>query len=102
MMKTIGVDMRTNLKMYLDRKPRSGRVDKAICHGVIEKMEYAEQLGYIRTSDDRRFCFELSDVLDTMFYSLEPGSEVRFVRDKGDQRAQASNVYVLGTQLDVE
>ena len=70
-------------------------------HGVVEKMDYIEGHGFIRTSDDRRIYFNLNSVLDNMFYSLEPGSEVRFVEHEGDLGSQASRVYVLGTHHEV-
>lgn len=97
-------DAFASMSRQLEGEQRTVRVNvkdhELPLHGVIEKMDYIEGHGFIRTSDKRRIYFHLNSVLDNMFYSLEPGSEVRFVEREGDQGAQASSVHVLGTHHD--
>jgi cold shock CspA family protein/ribosome-associated translation inhibitor RaiA len=64
-------------------------------HGVVESVEHTDDHGFIRTSDERLVYFHRNSVVDDLFHSLLPGSEVRFVESRGDQGPQASSVYVL-------
>ena len=65
-------------------------------HGKIAALYPDRSCGRIATSDGREIYFHRNSVLNANFDHLEPGLEVRFHEETGDQGAQASSVHVIG------
>jgi ribosomal subunit interface protein len=64
--------------------------------GRIVSMQHEKNFGRILTADGREIYFHRNSVLDASFDRLEPGIEVRFDEEPGDQGPQASSVHVIG------
>lgn len=104
MMKDIGVVMQTPLAIVFEGIPRSELVEKDIRDRVENLEENFDRIISCRvhlelknnSHHQGRIYFHLNSVVDNMFHSLEPGSEVRFMECEGDQGPQASSVHVLG------
>jgi ribosomal subunit interface protein len=65
-------------------------------HGRIVSMHPDKDCGRILTADGREIYFHRNSVLNASFDRLEPGIEVRFNEEPGDQGPQASSVHVIG------
>jgi ribosomal subunit interface protein len=87
---------RRELQEYV--RHRRGRVKhhEPPPHGRI--LEIFPQLDYgkIASSDGREVYFHRNSVLDADFDTLQPGTEVRFDEEAGDEGPQASTVRVIG------
>jgi ribosome-associated translation inhibitor RaiA/cold shock CspA family protein len=64
--------------------------------GRIVSMQREKNCGRILTADGREIYFHRNSVLNASFDRLEPGIEVRFNEEPGDQGPQASSVHVIG------
>jgi ribosomal subunit interface protein len=71
-------------------------------HGKILSLDPARDCGLIETSDKREIYFHRNSVLNASFDKLEPGVEVRFSEERGDEGPQASTVHVIGKHHLVE
>jgi cold shock CspA family protein len=65
-------------------------------HGKILTLDPERGSGRIATSDGREVYFHRNSVLNADFDKLEPGLEVRFHEELGDEGPQASSVHVIG------
>jgi ribosomal subunit interface protein len=65
-------------------------------HGKIALLDKERGCGQIATPDGREIYFHRNSVLNATFDRLEPGTEVRFSEEAGDQGPQASSVHVIG------
>jgi cold shock CspA family protein/ribosome-associated translation inhibitor RaiA len=65
-------------------------------HGRIATIDAERNCGRIATSDGRDVYFHRNSVVNATFDKLEPGTEVRFSEEAGDQGPQASSVHVVG------
>ena len=65
-------------------------------HGKITSLHHDENCGRILTADGREIYFHRNSVINADFDRLEPGTEVRFSEEPGDQGPQASSVHVIG------
>jgi ribosomal subunit interface protein len=65
-------------------------------HGRIASVEPDKDCGRILTADGREIYFHRNSVLNARFDRLEPGVEVRFNEEQGDEGPQASSVHVVG------
>jgi ribosomal subunit interface protein len=65
-------------------------------HGRIASLDRGQGSGRIATADGREIYFHRNSVLNANFDHLEPGVEVRFSEEAGDQGPQASSVHVVG------
>ena len=64
----------------------------------VTKLFPIEGYGFLETPDGREVYFHSHSVLNGGFDRLEPGTEVRFVEEEGDQGPQASTVVPLKRQ----
>jgi cold shock CspA family protein/ribosome-associated translation inhibitor RaiA len=62
--------------------------------GHITRLEHEAGYGFLETSDGREIYFHCNSVLDRAFDRLEPGAEVRFAEEQGEQGPQASTVIL--------
>ncbi|HEY8519254.1 MAG TPA: HPF/RaiA family ribosome-associated protein [Gammaproteobacteria bacterium] len=65
-------------------------------HGRITSIHADRQHGHIVTPDGREIYFHRNSVVNADFDKLEPGMEVRFAEEEGDEGPQASSVHVVG------
>lgn len=65
-------------------------------HGEILSLRPDKDCGRILTADGREIYFHRNSVIATTFDRLEPGMQVRFSEEQGDQGPQASSVHVIG------
>jgi ribosomal subunit interface protein len=65
-------------------------------HGRIGTLSPAQDCGTITTPDGREIYFHRNSVLDGGYDRLQPGTEVRFAEEMGEQGPQASTVHVIG------
>jgi ribosomal subunit interface protein len=65
-------------------------------HGRIASIDREGGSGRIETSDGRNIYFHRNSVRTGRFEHLEPGMEVRFSEEPGDQGPQASTVHRVG------
>jgi cold shock CspA family protein/ribosome-associated translation inhibitor RaiA len=66
--------------------------------GRIASIDRDRDCGRIATADGREIYFHRNSVLNADFDRLEPGAEVRFDEEAGDQGPQASSLRVVGKQ----
>jgi cold shock CspA family protein len=64
--------------------------------GHVTKFLAGEDCGFIAAADGSEVYFHRNAVLDGAFDRLVVGSEVVFVEEEGDKRAQASTVRLIG------
>ncbi len=65
--------------------------------GLVEKLFDHEGYGFIRAAtDNRQVYFHRNSVLHGDFERLEPGAEVRYSAEEGDEGPQASSVQLVG------
>lgn len=67
-------------------------------HGRIARLERDKDCGRIMTTDGREIYFHRKSVRNARFDRLEPGAEVWFNEEQGDEGPQASSVHVIGKQ----
>lgn len=76
------------------------RLKKQLRHtmaqGFVEKILLDREGGFIRSRDERDVYFHRNSVLNGHFNDLNPGDEVRFVEEQGEQGPQASTVEKMG------
>jgi cold shock CspA family protein/ribosome-associated translation inhibitor RaiA len=65
-------------------------------HGRIAALDRERNCGRIATADGREIYFHRNSVVNASFDQLEPGTEVRFSEEAGDEGPQASTVHVIG------
>jgi cold shock CspA family protein/ribosome-associated translation inhibitor RaiA len=65
-------------------------------HGRVASVDPDRSCGRIATADGREIYFHRNSVINANFDRLEPGTEVRFSEEAGDQGPQASTVQVIG------
>jgi ribosomal subunit interface protein len=65
-------------------------------HGKVKALDPDRRCGRIETPDGREIYFHGNSVLNVPFERLEPGAEVRFSEEAGDEGPQASTVRVIG------
>lgn len=65
-------------------------------HGRVAMLDRDKNCGRITTADGRDIYFHSNSVLNASFDALEPGVEVRFDEEQGDEGPQASSVHVIG------
>jgi len=88
--------MRRQLEDYF-RKLRGDTKTHAVPpHGRIVRTLSEEGYGFLETPDGRTLYFHRNSVLDGAFDRLEPGSEVRFVEEEGEEGPQASSIRIVG------
>jgi cold shock CspA family protein/ribosome-associated translation inhibitor RaiA len=71
-------------------------------HGEILKLDREVGYGRIRSADGRDVYFHRNSVVDADFDKLEPGMQVRFDEEPGDEGPQASTVHVAGKHHIIE
>jgi ribosomal subunit interface protein len=64
--------------------------------GRIVSVQPEKDSGRILTADGREIYFHRNSVVNASFDQLEPGTDVRFNEEPGDQGPQASSVHVIG------
>ena len=67
-------------------------------HGRIASLDRERDCGRITTLDGRDIYFHRNSLINADFEHLEPGVEVRFDEEAGDEGPQASSVHVVGKQ----
>jgi len=65
-------------------------------HGKIIAIHPDTDHGRIETPDGREIYFHRNSLLDADFDDLQPGAEVRFAEEQGDQGPQATSVQLIG------
>lgn len=66
-------------------------------HGVVLRIVQDDGgYGFIRTLDGRELYFHAHSVLNGQYDRLEPGTEVRFAEELGEEGPQASTVEIVG------
>jgi ribosomal subunit interface protein len=64
--------------------------------GRVASIDREQGAGRIATVDGREIYFHRNSVVNGRFEHLEPGVEVRFSEEAGDEGPQASTVYLVG------
>lgn len=67
-------------------------------HGRIASIDRDQDCGRIATLDGRDIYFHRNSLLNAELEQLEPGVEVWFSEEAGDEGPQASSVHVVGKQ----
>ncbi|HBD11312.1 MAG TPA: 30S ribosomal protein S30 [Porticoccaceae bacterium] len=65
-------------------------------HGRVAKILPEEDYGFIETNEGRQIYFHRNSLINARLESLNPGDEMRFVEELGEQGPQASTVYLQG------
>jgi len=65
-------------------------------HGRVSELYPMMDYGRIACSDGRDIYFHRNSLLNADFSDLQPGDEVRFVEETGDQGPKASSVRLVG------
>lgn len=65
-------------------------------HGRISELQPGLDFGRIATADGREIYFHRNSVLNADFDDLQPGDEVRFAEEPGDQGPKATTVRRVG------
>jgi ribosomal subunit interface protein len=73
------------------RKPRVGPP-----HAIVLRLFAEEGYGFLLSPDGREIYFHRNSVLNDHFDDLEPGLEVRFNEEEGEEGPQASTVEPVG------
>lgn len=77
---------------------RRGKVkahEPAQTYARISEIHPDRDFGRIETPDGRSVYFHRNSVIDAAFDKLEPGMEVRFAEEEGDEGPQASSLYLI-------
>src|SRR5512143_3159896 len=81
---------RRRLEDYVRRCDQRVKVHETPPHGVITRLEYGKNHGFIETPDGREIYFHRNSVLNADFDRLEVGDPVRFHEEAGEEGPQAS------------
>lgn len=71
--------------------------------GIVVRVDHGLGYGFLRTTDGREVYFHENAVLHGDFRKIEPGAQVRFEDEEGDDGPQATTVQVMdmhGRRLD--
>ncbi len=88
--------VRRQLQDYVRERRGKVKAHETPPHGRISELNREEDFGRIATSDGRDVYFHRNSVVNADFDDLEPGDEVRFSEERGDEGPQASTVHVIG------
>jgi cold shock CspA family protein/ribosome-associated translation inhibitor RaiA len=88
--------MRRQLEAYAREIRGDVKLHASPPHGKVVQIIPEEDHGFIETPDGRTIYFHRNAVLETTFEQLEPGAEVRFEEEQGDEGPQASTVRPVG------
>jgi cold shock CspA family protein len=83
------------LEDYSRRRRGDVKVHEVAHAGVVTQLFPDQDYGFIRTPEGREIYFHRNSVVDGGFPLLEPGNEVHFVEEQGDQGLQALRVSRL-------
>lgn len=72
------------------------KVHDVPAHGKIITLHPEADYGRIETPDGREIYFHRNSIVNTDFDRLEPGLEVRFSEESGDEGPQATSVQLIG------
>jgi ribosome-associated translation inhibitor RaiA/cold shock CspA family protein len=88
--------MRRQLEDYVRKLRGDTKTHQDPAHGRVIKVLPEEGCGFLETIHGRTLYFHRNSVLDDAFGRLEPGTEVRFAEEEGEQGPQASSVRIVG------
>ena len=88
--------MRRQLQDYARRQRGDIKPSVGASHGWVRRL-FPEGYGFLESADGREIFFHRHSVLNDAFDRLEPGDEVRFTEETGDEGPQASTVEPVGT-----
>lgn len=63
-------------------------------HATVFRVFPAQDHGFLRTPDGREIYFHRNSLIDADFDHLDPGTEVQYVEEQGEQGPQAASVTV--------
>lgn len=87
---------RRQLEDYVRVNRGKVKLHEVASHGKILAMHPDADHGFIETPDGREIYFHRNSLLDADFDGLQPGAEVRFAEEQGDQGPQATSVHLIG------
>jgi cold shock CspA family protein/ribosome-associated translation inhibitor RaiA len=87
--------MRRQLQDYGRRQRGEVKPTEGASHGWVRRL-FPEGYGFIEAADGREIFFHRNSVLNDGFDRLEPGDEVRFAEELGEEGPQASTVEQVG------
>ena len=85
---------RRRLEDYVRRCDQRVKLHESPPHGLVARLEYGKNHGFIETPDGREIYFHRNSVLNADFDRLEVGDPVRFHEEAGEEGPQASTVRV--------
>jgi cold shock CspA family protein len=87
---------RVNLESYVRRRKMNVKTHEVFSHGKIIRVMPEEDYGFIETSDGREIYFHVNSFIGKAGERIEPGLEVRFFEEEGNEGPQASSVIPIG------
>lgn len=88
--------MERRLEDYARRTRGDVKTNVSPPRGVVKTVFAADGYGFIESEDGREIYFHRNSVLEPGFEALEPGIEVRYAEEQGDEGPQASTVSIAG------
>lgn len=87
---------RRQLQDYARKRRGKVKEHEVPPHGTILALHPEQDFGRIVTPDGREIYFHRNSIVNADFDALEPGVEVRFDEEAGEQGPQATSVHVIG------
>jgi len=85
---------RRQIEDHVRRRRGAVKHHEEALRGIVSRLFPEEDYGFLTTRDGREIYFHRNSVLDGGFARLQPGCEVRFVEEQGEQGPQASTVRI--------
>ena len=83
------------LRRYHQKIKRSLKHHESMPHGYIAKTFPQQGFGFIESNDGREIYFDQNSVVNGDFGKLEPGHQVRYTVEVGEDGPQASTLHVI-------
>ncbi len=85
---------RRQLEDYVRRRRGDVKTHPTLQQATVFRMFPSQDHGFLRTPDGREIYFHRNSLIDADFNHLDPGTEVHYVEEEGQQGPQAASVTV--------
>jgi cold shock CspA family protein/ribosome-associated translation inhibitor RaiA len=82
------------LEDYVRRRRGDVKTHPTLLQATVFRMFPSQDYGFLRTPDGREIYFHRNSLIDADFNDLDPGTEVHYVEEEGQQGPQAASVTV--------
>lgn len=86
---------RRQLEDYVRRRRGDVKTHPTSRHATVFRVFPNQDHGFLRTPDGREIYFHRNSLIDVDFDHLDPGTEVHYVEEQGQQGPQAASVTVV-------